>query len=334
MVLCASSRATVCRMPSPLSVTMRALRAHSPPSDQATMRTVTVKVPLSSANLGPGYDVLSAALGLSYELTVAETGQFEVRMPDDDQRRPDDTNYCVAAFRRIIEDVGAFCFTVKKDAPIGRGLGTSAAAIVAGLRAADVLDGGGRSEEELLALAHALEPHPDNLAASLFGGLSLCAPGQGDDDLATITRVALAVPDDLRPVLAIPAVSLKTSDARALIPDKIPVADAVFNIAKAAQLVLGLERGDRALIAAGLADRIHQPLRAPQYPKSYELVQAATELGAIGATISGAGPSVLLWCDASSASTVANAVCDLHPEWTVCMTEFAAHGADVLTHHE
>jgi homoserine kinase len=116
-----------------------------------------------------------------------------------------------------------------------------------------------------------------------------------------------------------------------MIPERICVGDAVFNIGNTGRLVLGLERGDRALIAAGLVDQIHQPLRASEYPESYKLVQAVKVLGALGATISGAGPSVLLWCDTAAAPAVAAAVSEHRPGWTVHETEFVSHGGAVLT---
>jgi homoserine kinase len=245
------------------------------------MRRRLVRVPASSANLGPGFDVLGCALGLHVELEVVESGRFAVHT--DLPIAPDRRNLCVRAFERLhpADDVE---FHIRSDIPLSGGLGTSAAAIVAGLLAADSLSGAG--EDDLLAPAIELEGHPDNVAAALLGGFTLCADG-------VATR--FEPPEGLEGLLVVPGRALRTAKARAALPQEIPMADAVFNVAHAGLLVLGLARGDLDLVARGLADRIHQPRRAVLYPRSMELVERAPALGALGATISGAGPTVLVW---------------------------------------
>jgi len=253
------------------------------------MRRRLVRVPASSANLGPGFDVLGCALGLHVELEVVESGRFAVDtdLPIARDRR----NLCVRAFERLhpADDVE---FHIRSDIPLSGGLGTSAAAIVAGLLAADSLGAGG---DDLLAPAIELEGHPDNVAAALLGGFTLCADG-------VATR--FEPPDGLEGVLVVPGRAVRTAKARAALPEEIPMADAVFNVAHAGLLVLGLASGDLDLVARGLADRIHQPRRASLYPRSMELVERAPRLGALGATISGAGPTVLVWTRAADTAAV------------------------------
>src|SRR5689334_22448772 len=248
-----------------------------------------VRVPASSANLGPGFDVLAAALGLHMELEVEETGRFAVHTELGIAR--DRRNLAVRAFETL-HPADDFEFTIRSDIPLSGGLGTSAAAIVAGLVAADSIFELGA---DVLGHATRLEGHPDNVAAALLGGFVLCT-----DDHAE----RFEPPADLECLLVVPEEPVRTQKAREALPARIPVADAVFNVAHASLLVLGLARGDLDLVARGLGDRIHQPRRAHLYPRSWDLVQSAKDLGALGATISGAGPTVLIWCDVASTGAV------------------------------
>jgi homoserine kinase len=263
-------------------------------------RRVLVRAPASSANLGPGFDVLAAALALHVEVEVEHTGRFAVYtdLPIARDRR----NLCVRAFGELAP-VSGHEFAIRSDIPLSGGLGTSAAAIVAGLLAARELTG---ADADLLELATRLEGHPDNVAAALLGGVVVCADGGA-------TRID--VPDGLAAVLAVPEQPVRTAKARAALPAEVPMADAVFNVGAASLLVLGLERGDLDLVARGLGDRLHQPRRAPLYPRSMELVERATELGALGATISGAGPTVLLWAREADAGTVVAAAREATTGW-------------------
>lgn len=168
--------------------------------------------------------------------------------------------------------------------PLSGGLGTSAAAIVAGLLAADSMY---ELDADLLAPATKMEGHPDNVAAALLGGFVLCADGRAE---------RFDVPEGLEAVLVVPHEPVRTAAARSALPADVPIGDAVFNVAHAGLLVLGLIRGDWDLVARGLEDRLHQPRREGLYPRSMELVRSARSLGALGATVSGAGPTVLVWC--------------------------------------
>jgi homoserine kinase len=278
---------------------------------------VQVRVPASSANLGPGFDVLAAALDLRMELEVEEAGRFEVRT--DLAIARDRRNLCVRGFGALREPAGVR-FTIRSEIPLSGGLGTSAAAYVAGLAAADALNGGGA---DLLAHAAQLEGHPDNVAAALLGGFVVCTG-------AAAERVE--PPEGLSAVLVVPEQPVRTAKARAALPAQVPMADAVFNVGRASQLVLGLARGDLDLVARGLDDRLHQPRRAPLYPRSMELVARSRDLGALGATISGAGPTVLVWVRAADAREVAARLEREAAGWaSVQATRFSARGLEIRT---
>jgi homoserine kinase len=276
------------------------------------MRRVLVRVPASSANLGPGFDVLAAALGLHMELEVEEEGRFEVRT--DLAIARDRRNLCVRGFS-VLRPPDRVRFTIRSDIPLSGGLGTSAAAYVAGLAAADALNGGGA---DLLRDAAQLEGHPDNAAAALLGGFVVCSGS---------SAVRLDPPAELEAVLVVPDEAVRTARARAALPAQVPMGDAVFNVGRASLLVLGLARGDLDLVARGLEDRLHQPRRESLYPRSMELVRRARDLGALGATISGAGPSVLVWVRSGVAADVAARV--EMPAARVLRLPFAARGVEV-----
>ena len=277
---------------------------------------VRVHVPASSANLGPGFDVLAAALDLRMELEVEETGRFEVRT--DLAIARDRRNLCVRGFGALREPAGVR-FTIRSAIPLSGGLGTSAAAYVAGLAAADALNGGGA---DLLGHAARLEGHPDNVAAALLGGFVVCTGARAE---------RLEPPDGLSAVLVVPNRAVRTAKARAALPAEVPMSDAVFNVGSASLLVLGLARGDLDLVAQGLGDRLHQPRRASLYPRSMELVERARELGALGATISGAGPTVLVWVRSDLAPEVAARLEREAQGWArVLVAPFTARGVEIV----
>ncbi len=240
-----------------------------------------VRAPASSANLGPGFDCMAAAVALHMELEVEETGTFAVETDLPLPRGRE--NLCVRAFERL-HPADGFTFRIRSEIPLAGGLGSSAAAIVAGLMAADHIF---ELDADLEALATELEGHPDNVAAALHGGFVVCADGQA---------ARFDPPTGLEALAVVPRDPVRTDAARAALPAEVPMADAVFNVAHGALLTLGLARGDWDLVGRGLQDRLHQPHRAHLFPRSFELAARARELGALGATISGAGPTVLVWC--------------------------------------
>ena len=289
-----------------------------------TVRRRLVRVPASSANLGPGYDVLAAAVSLYLELEVEETGEFSLDPGGLDVSNGRD-NLIVRAFETL-HSADGIAFRLKSEIPLARGLGSSAAAIVAGLFAADHLFELALSKQEMLAKATELEGHPDNVAAAIYGGFVICGAGEDEEPSA----VRFDPPSGLEGIAVIPAEEVSTERAREAIPAEVPLADAVANVSAASRLVLGLQTADLDLVAAGLVDRIHQPHRRKLYPRSMGLVDGAPELGALGATISGAGPTVLVWTTWQEAGTVAEALESRCAGWAeVRRLPFSPHGADV-----
>jgi len=289
-----------------------------------TVRHRLVRVPASSANLGPGYDAMAAAVALHLDLEVEETGEFSLDPGGLDVSTGRD-NLVVRAFESL-HSADGISFRLRSEIPLARGLGSSAAAIVAGLFAADHLFELALSREEMLVKATELEGHPDNVAAAIYGGFVICAA-----DAEGAPRAArFDPPEGLEGIVVIPADQVSTRLAREAIPAEVPLADAVANVSAAALLVLGLQTADLDLVSRGTADRIHQPRRRELYPRSMEIVDAATELGALGATISGAGPTVLVWTTWQDAGNVAAALAERCAGWAeVRRMPFTPQGADV-----
>jgi homoserine kinase len=288
-----------------------------------TARRRLVKVPATSANLGPGYDVLAAALALHLELEVEETGSFSVEagglgIP------LDRSNLCVRAFESL-RPADGIAFRIRSGIPLAAGLGSSAAAIVAGLLAADHLYELAQEPEDVLIRAAEIEGHPDNVAAALYGGFVLCSNAGG-----ALTATRLEPPQGVEAVVVIPSEQVPTEEARRAIPESVPVEDAVANISAASELVLGIQRSDLTLIGRGLSDRLHQPHRAHLYPRSMDIVAEAPRMGALGATISGAGPAVLVWTFWQSTGGVMQHLNERVGDWAeVKRVPFTPMGADV-----
>jgi homoserine kinase len=278
-------------------------------------RRRVVRVPASSANLGPGYDVLAAALSPALELEVEETGELFVH--SEVEGVPNDrSNLCVRAFEAL-HPADGLTFHLRSEIPVAAGLGSSAAAIVAGLCAADHMY---ELDAPIFELARDLEGHPDNVAAALHGGFVICA---GEEP------VRFDPPPGLEALVAIPPEPVPTVEARAAMPEEVPLSEAVDNVAHASLLVLGLARDDFSLIGRGLRDRLHQDRRRHLYPRSMELVERAEELGSVGATISGAGPAVLFWCHWQQTGNLMDRLRSEASDCEVRRVQFAPGGADV-----
>jgi len=288
-----------------------------------TARRRLVRVPASSANLGPGYDTLAAALALHLELEVEEAGEFSFD-PGGLDVPTGRENLLVRAFESL-HPADGIVFRLRTEIPLARGLGSSAAAFVAGLFAADHLFELALSREEMLARASELEGHPDNVAAAIYGGFVVCGAGAEGPEATRFDP-----PDGLEGIVVVPPEEVSTELAREAIPPEVPLAEAVANVSAAARLVLGLRSADLDLVSRGLEDRIHQPRRRHLYPRSMELVDDARELGALGATISGAGPTVLVWTTWQDAGKVSAELQERCAGWAeVRRLPFAPAGADV-----
>lgn len=256
---------------------------------------VTVRVPGTTANLGPGFDCLGMALDLWSEVTLeaALAPEVEILGFGSDELDCDQSNLvyqaCLRAYKAKNVEPPHFKLQCNNGIPLKRGLGSSGAAIVGGLFAADLLSGGSQmSKESLLSLAVELEGHPDNVAASVYGGLRLVA--QEEDKLVC---VPVPFPEDLCAVVFIPVARISTEDARAVLPDSYSRADAVYNAGRTALLVNAMATGRMQDLAYATQDRIHQPYRQPLFRPMKVIFEAAMKGGALGVFLSGSGSTIL-----------------------------------------
>jgi len=269
---------------------------------------VIVRAPATSANLGPGFDSAAVALDLWNELEVTDGDGVEIVGEGAGELPVDETNLAVRAYGLLADPAGKrFRFTNR--IPLERGLGSSAAAIALGLAAASPA----ADPEELLAAGRTLEGHADNLAAALVGGVTLAWDGR-------IARIAETLP--LSAVAVVPRERTSTEASRRSLPSTVAHADAAANAAHAALLAAGAAAGDAALFAAGLDDRLHEPYR----PSSVlEQVRDDPPPGARGATLSGSGPTVIVWAD--DADGCAAALAQRFPADDVLVLAVARRGA-------
>lgn len=260
-----------------------------------------VRVPASSANLGPGFDTLAVALNLFTELEI-EPGNDDVKIEGGPDLGGGD-NLIVRGIETVADDAGLLVpgchIQVTSDIPVARGLGSSAAALTAGLIAGNQLLGHPLSEQRLFELATTVEGHGDNVSASLFGGVTLSL-----DSTDGVMFRRVPVDGDLRVVVFIPQQLAFTTDARLVVPDLVPRQDAVRTVGRCSLLVLSLTQGDFAAFREAMRDSLHQPYRMKLFPHVEPMIEAAIHSGAYGACLSGAGPSVLAFVDAESAANV------------------------------
>ena len=269
---------------------------------------MVVRAPATSANLGPVFDSAAVALDLWNELEVTHGDGVVVEGEGAGELPADETNLAVRAFALVGDPVGKQ-FRFVNRIPLERGLGSSAAAIALGLAAAAP----GTNAEELLAAGRTLEGHADNLAAALLGGVTLAWDGR-------IARIAETLP--LSAVAVVPRERTSTEASRRALPSTVAHADAAANAAHAALLAAGATAGDAALFAAGLDDRLHEPYR----PSSVlEQVRDDPPPGARGATLSGSGPTVIVWAD--DADGCAAALAQRFPADDVLVLAVARRGA-------
>jgi homoserine kinase len=267
-----------------------------------------VRAPATSANLGPGFDCAGVALELWNDLELTEGEGVVVEGEGAGELSEDETNLAVRAYALLATPAGKR-FRFVNRIPLERGLGSSTAAIAAGLRAAAP----DASAEELLALGVTLESHADNLAAALAGGVTLTWNG-------AFARVADALP--LAAVALVPSNRVGTPMSRDALPDTVPHRDAAYTLARAALLGAGAASGRADWFRAALADRVHEPYRG-----STLLADVRRELpdGALGATLSGSGPTVIVW--AEDAGTCADALAERYPEHRVLTLGVSPIGA-------
>jgi homoserine kinase len=302
---------------------------------------VTVRVPATSANLGPAFDCAGLALALHDAVDVEVTGSglsVEVSGVGAGELPTDESHLVVRAFRAACDELGwtppGVRFAARNGIPQGRGMGSSAAAVVAGIQAAWALcpDVATTDGNAVLRLATEMEGHPDNVAACSLGGFTLT----WTDDRGWPVGDSLQVHEEVLPVVLVPGATLSTSVARGLLPDVVPHADAAFNAGRAALLVHALTQ-EPALLTEATEDRLHQQQRRAAMPESLALVDRLRASGH-AAVVSGAGPSVLVLtrrtygdpADPASAARVRD-VAGLVPDgWTVLPLRVDSRGARIV----
>ncbi|QSO54786.1 homoserine kinase [Alicyclobacillus curvatus] len=265
------------------------------------------QIPATSANLGPGFDSMGIAFGLVNEMILTTHEAFGVDITGESASMlpTDRSNVVVQAIDRVIKEAGLsdvpeYHLALHNHIPVAGGLGSSASAIVGGLMlgnqlVAEFAPDKALSPYALLDLAIAIEGHPDNVTPAMFGGAWLCITDAGN------TRTfRLPVPAALSFAVAIPNFPLPTEAARKVLPDVIPRADAAYNAAQAARLVLALTTGQLELLRGGFQDRLHEPYRKTLIPGYDDVRRAAIRSGALTVTLSGAGPSMVGWCESES----------------------------------
>ncbi|WP_227766179.1 homoserine kinase [Zhaonella formicivorans] len=256
---------------------------------------VTVRVPATTANLGPGFDTMGLALNLyNYiELTEVASGLcIDVEGEGSDVIPKTTSNIVYRAVMAVFEKCGyhprGLKIKLRNFIPVARGMGSSAAALVGGVYAANALAGNPLSGDEMLQIAASFEGHPDNVAPALFGGIVISVMAQEQVIFRRITP-----PAELSAIVAIPDFPLATKIARQVLPDNVPIKDAVFNIGHSALLVLAFVKNDYELLGQAMQDRIHQPYRLDLIPGMEEVFDAAIAAGALGVALSGAGPTLI-----------------------------------------
>jgi homoserine kinase len=273
---------------------------------------VSVRVPATTANLGPGFDCLGMALGLYNSITVWVTkGGLDVRIEGQGATdlRWGEENRVLRAIRAAFEEAGerlpGLLVELQNHIPLGRGLGSSAAATVGGLVAANALCDNVLSIQQLLRLATKLEGHPDNVAPALLGGLVIVVQDEGQ-----LAYDRIPVPPDLEAALFVPQFSMPTAEARKVLPHQISRNDAVYNLGRVALLVAAFAKGNYDFLDIATRDRLHQPYREVIFPAMPALFNAAREAGALGVFLSGAGSTILALCR-GNAPEVAEAMAEM-----------------------
>lgn len=288
---------------------------------------VTLRVPATTANLGPGFDCLGMALDI-FDTVTLQVGAGPA--PGDDLGGQHEALILLAAgkfYETVGRPVPQLTVTCDHVIPVGRGMGSSAAAIVAGVLGANELAGRPLSPFQLAELAAQVEGHPDNSTPCLFGGLQACVLDEG-----RLTAVEVPLPEGLEAALFIPDFPMPTHETRKLLPTELSRPDAVFQLGRVAVLVAGLAGGRLDVLRFGTQDKLHQPARGQVFNAMFPLFDAALEAGALCAYLSGGGPTVLALTDGPAdgvATAFRSAAARLGVNGEVRTTRLSADGAQV-----
>ncbi len=270
---------------------------------ESKLERATIRVPATSANLGPGFDCLGIAVDLWNETIVTRsTNSFVIRGEGEDSLPADDQNLIAQSARHAFREIGVdeieLGFDCRNKIPLARGLGSSSAATVTGIVAAFVFAGYDLDNPEILnrifAIAADIECHPDNAAPAVFGGCQIGVFANGSSDNGGWINSRIEIPNELKAVIFVPNFSMKTVEARGILPDVVSRSDAVFNVGRAAMLVHAVETRQWHLLRHATDDRLHQPQRiAKLFPRFRPIARGALDAGAHGVFLSGAGPAIM-----------------------------------------
>ena len=306
---------------------------------------VSVKVPATTANLGPGFDSIGLALPIFNTITVEETIMpgtgIEINIIDETNEQDiisiptDENNVVYKAIELLYNSIGQtpseLKITIKTQIPIARGLGSSAAVIVGGLIAANELLGKPADEAALLSIATEIENHPDNITPAVVGGFVVSSL----EDDGSVVYSKMTWPKDWNITVCIPDYELSTSIARSVLPQEVPMKDAIFNLKHVGMLVQAVNTHDEKLMKIALHDRLHQPYREKLVPGFREISEALKhEDNVLGVVISGAGPSILVISSGNHLDkikeTVSKVWADLNVKSKILTLQVEQNGATVI----
>ncbi len=293
-----------------------------------------VQVPATTANLGPGFDSLGMALSCCNSVSFAfmESG-LEIQLPEKDRGRipEDEKNLIYRVFCRTVERYGqqvpGVRFSQTNDIPAMRGMGSSAACVVAAVAMANVYLENKISLQEMLDICTEEEGHPDNILPAILGGITVGCMDEGN-----VRYVRIAPPKGLYTVVFVPSFSLSTKKARSALPQSVSLKDAVFNLSHAALLTAALAQGDIDILQHAIKDKLHQPYRKALIPEYDDIVAISNAHGAVATCLSGAGPTMIAYLPESNTdfcSAVMPEVKRLKNNWTVCRMDISETGYTV-----
>jgi len=271
---------------------------------------IALRVPATTANLGPGFDTLGMALSMYNYIAMAETGNgliLDVEGNGAGKVPKDASNLVYKAAAEVFKQVGykpkGLKIKMKNNIPMARGLGSSASVIVGGMVAANHISGSKLGNDQILHMATCMEGHPDNVAPALLGGIVVSAQFDGE----TVYR-RIKPPDNLTTVVAIPNYELSTEKARNALPAEVPLSDAVYNMSRVSLLVWAFINSDMELMGKVMDDKLHQPYRMHLIPGMCNVAKAARDMGAYSLALSGAGPALIAFCASGNAGVIGKAI--------------------------
>lgn len=290
---------------------------------------ITVRVPATSANLGPGFDCLGIAFKLYSFFSFKEIPKGLV-ITGCDEEYQNEKNLVYTSFRKTMDylnfNVSGIEINIKSDIPVSRGLGSSAACIIGGVMGANAIAGNPLSKEEIFKICNEIEGHPDNIAPGIYGGFTASMVEEG-----VPYTVSYDISQKLYFCALIPDFMLSTSEARAVLPEKVPRSDAVYNVSRVAVLLKGLEMGDKTIISKSLSDKLHEKYRSPLIKEYEEVKKICREHGNTAMFISGAGPTIMnITDDANFGKRIEEQIKKLKSNWAMKLLETDTAGAVVF----